>query len=524
MSGQASAAAAPAVPARPPRATFAVAALLLGSFLVGADTRLLSIGLPDLRGALHLGFDDGAWLGTIATAPQILLAPATVWLVTAFGLRRTLIVPCLIYAVISIIIPFARNDEAILILHLLRGMLLGILLPATIGIVIRYLPPRLWLLGIAIYVARLPITQSGGVGLEGFYAVHLGWQWLYWQDAIIAPLMALLLWIGAPPESVNRDLVERADWGGMLLLGGGMAMIYVALDQGNRLDWLSNGLIVSMLVGGGLMLLGFLVNEALVEHPWAHASVLTRNVALGEIFILVYILTSLSSSQLISGFLTSVAGLRPEQFGGMLLLWSVVPVLVMLVVAAKLLRRIDVRLVMLIGLLAFALASWFGTRLTHEWAADNFIPMALAQAVGHAFAFLGGIAVLLANADPARAIALAAYIQVVRLGGSEMAVSQMTTWLRIREQMHSNTLGQHVTIGSAETVQALAQYAGALTAHGGPAAAAVAELAAVVQREATVLSYIDGYWVTLLAVVPGLVALALMKRTPPGPLTAPVGK
>lgn len=517
MSGQ-------VLPAAPPvRLRFAVAALLLGSFLVGADTRLLSIGLPDLRGALHLGFDDGSWLNTTATAPQILLAPATVWLVTAFGLRRTLIVPCLAYAAISIVTPLARNGEAILVLHVLRGLLLGILLPATIGIVIRYLPPRLWLPGIAIYVARLPITQSGGVGLEGFYAEHLGWQWLYWQDAIVAPVMALLLWIGAPPEPVNRELVKTADWGGMLLLGGGMAMIYVGLDQGNRLDWFSNGMIASMLAGGGLMIAGFLVNEALVERPWAHASVLLRrNVALGVVFILVYILTSLSGSQLMTGFLTSVAGLRPEQFGGMLLLWSVLPVVALLVLAVWLLRRIDVRLVMLVGLLAFGLASWFGTRLTHEWAAENFIPMALAQAVGHAFAFLGGIALILSNADPARAVALAAYIQVVRLGGAEMAVSQMTTWLRIREQMHSNTLGQHVTIGGLDTAHALAQWAHALTSHGGPARAAVGELAAVVQREATVLSYIDAYWVTLLAVVPGFVALALMTRTPPGPFTAPV--
>lgn len=522
MSGHAVPAAAPSPPVR---LRFAVAALLLGSFLVGADTRLLSVGLPDLRGALHLGFDDGSWLNTIATAPQILLAPATVWLVTAFGLRRTLIVPCLAYAAISIATPLAQSGEAILALHFLRGVLLGILLPATIGIVIRYLPPRLWLPGIAIYVARLPITQSGAVGLEGFYIEHLGWQWLYWQDALVAPVMALLLWIGAPGEPVNRELVETADWGGMLLLGGGMAMVYVGLDQGNRLDWFSNGMIASMLVGGGLMIVGFMVNEALVRQPWAHASVLLkRNVALGVVFVLVYILTSLSGSLLMTGFLTSVAGLRPEQFGGMLLAWSVIPVTVMLVVAVHLLRRVDVRLVMLTGLLAFALASWFGTRLTHQWTAGNFIPMALAQSVGHAFGFLGGIVMVLSNADPARAVALAAYIQVVRLGGAEMAVSQMTTWLRIREQMHSNTLGQHVTAGGVETAHALAQWAGALTAHGGPARAAVGELAALVQREATVLAYIDAYWITLLAVVPGLVALALMKRTPPGPFTAPVGK
>ena len=38
-----------------------VAALLLASFVVGFDTRVFAVGLPDLRGAYSLGFDDPAY-------------------------------------------------------------------------------------------------------------------------------------------------------------------------------------------------------------------------------------------------------------------------------------------------------------------------------------------------------------------------------------------------------------------------------------------------------------------------------
>ena len=54
----------------------AVVAVLLGAFVVSFDTRLFAMGLPDLRGAFGLTFDEGAWLATISTAPQILIAPA----------------------------------------------------------------------------------------------------------------------------------------------------------------------------------------------------------------------------------------------------------------------------------------------------------------------------------------------------------------------------------------------------------------------------------------------------------------
>ena len=47
-----------------PQPLFAVGAVLLGSFLANFDSRLTTVGLPDLRGAFSLGFDEGAWLST----------------------------------------------------------------------------------------------------------------------------------------------------------------------------------------------------------------------------------------------------------------------------------------------------------------------------------------------------------------------------------------------------------------------------------------------------------------------------
>jgi DHA2 family multidrug resistance protein len=65
---------------------------------------------------------------------------------------------------------------------------------------------------------------------------HWGWQWLYWQGVVIAPLMGLMVYLGTPREPVNRELLRDAHWDGMLLLGTSVSMIYAGLDQGNRLD------------------------------------------------------------------------------------------------------------------------------------------------------------------------------------------------------------------------------------------------------------------------------------------------
>src|SRR6202790_2434991 len=134
---------------------FAVGAVLLGSFLANFDSRLTSVGLPDLRGAFSLSFDEGAWLSTASIGSQIFIAPAVAWLATAFGLRRVLGLPSLVFALVSLVTPLVRASPPLIALSIVHGMLLGTFVPATLMIVFRNLPIRWWLPAIAIYSIRV---------------------------------------------------------------------------------------------------------------------------------------------------------------------------------------------------------------------------------------------------------------------------------------------------------------------------------------------------------------------------------
>ena len=188
-----------------PQPLFAVGAVLLGSFLANFDSRLTSVGLPDLRGAFSLGFDEGAWLSTAGIGSQIFIAPAVAWLATVFGLRRVLGIPSLVYALVSLVIPFVHDYTTLIVLSIVHGMLLGTFVPATLMIIFRNLPIRWWLPAIAIYSIRVGFALDTSTSLVGFYVDHWGWQWLYWQGVVIAPLMGLMVYLGTPHEPVNRD-------------------------------------------------------------------------------------------------------------------------------------------------------------------------------------------------------------------------------------------------------------------------------------------------------------------------------
>jgi DHA2 family multidrug resistance protein len=496
-----------------------VAALLLASFVVGFDTRVFAVGLPDIRGAYSLGFDEASWLSTVANAPQILISSAVAWIATVFGVRRVMIPTTLVYACISLIIPMVHDGGALFALHAARALLLGVFIPATIMVIFRNLDMKYWLIGLSIYALRVPLSQNLGFVLVGIYDDYLGWQWAYWQDVIVTPIIALLLIIGAPKEEINSSLLKDADWGGMMLLGCSMTMIYVGLDQGNRLDWFNSGIVTSLLAGGTILFIGFLINESVVANPWAHASViLSRNIGIGYAIIIAFTFASSGASISIPGFLQSVVGLRPIAISELYIFGAVIPVFLFIAFAIFLLRRIDARLCIMMGLSAMALGSLWGSNLSITWAPFNFLPAVLLHTAGQSFAFFATVVYLIANSDPKRSTAVSAYIQVIRLGSVELALSLLNTWFRQREQYHSNILTGPISGSSSNLHGVLAKLETLFgTSHRG-SLEALSAVAADIHAQASVLAYADIFVLSFCSAIAGLALVACMGAMPFGPL------
>jgi DHA2 family multidrug resistance protein len=476
----------------------------MAAILTALDLRTASVGLPDLRGAFGLSFDEGSWLGTFATAPQVLVAPCVAWLVVVFGVKRVLIGPVIIYTVSSLLIPSIRNFEFLLALHAVRATMLGVFVGATIMTAFRNLDRKYWIVALAFYVVRVPFAQNLGLYTAGSFSQTIGWQWLYWQDALVAPAIGLLVWFGAKSTKTDRFLLERADWGGMAIMGVALAMLFVALDQGNRLDWFRSGFIISMLTGSTFLILVFLLHEHFVTEPWAHIWIFTRNVALGFLAVISFMVASLSSSLLTPNFLSAVAHLRPEQIGNFSAPYAILLLVLATIAAVILVRTVGPRVTLIVGFSCFALSSWLGTFLTSLWSLPEFNIIVILQTIAEEITFLAAVTTIFTNANPARATTITAYVQVMRLICPEIAATVMATWIRQREQLHSYLIGLHLTDA---------------TLHLDTAKRSLAAMASAVQREANVQAYIDGFWIAFYAAVVGLVVVSLMAPSPHHPLT-----
>jgi MFS transporter, DHA2 family, multidrug resistance protein len=502
-----------------------VAAVLVGAFIATLNTRITTFALADIRGAMGFGFDEGSWLTTVFSAGQMLVAPAAAWLSTVLGTRRFLLCSCVVFTLSSWLLPFSRDYDTVIALQFVRGLSVGTFIPATLGFILRSLAPRWCIWGLAAYSFRFVFSQNVAGSLEAWYSETGRWQWVFWQNAALTPIMAALIWFGMSRRPVDRDLLRRTDWGGIAFAGLGFGLIYAGLDQGNRLDWLNSGIVTGLLVGGGLLVAAFLVNESLVPHPLIHLRVAAqRNIWIAAVLISIYGFGSTATAFVLPDYLTRVQGLRALQIGDVLN-WIALPQFVLVPLAALSLRRVDARALLAVGFALIAVGSWMDTDLTHDWANGDFLPSQIVEAFGLALGLTALITFAVANIVPAQAAAIAATIQTARLFGIEIGNAFIQTFVRVREQIHSHFIGLHLVAGS-DTIdravgRASAPFADRPFGVEDTTAAALEAIGTLVRREAYVLAYIDSFWVIAWVLAASLLFIFLLRPPPLNPLTPP---
>jgi DHA2 family multidrug resistance protein len=513
----------PTVPSPPPPTSIpwlGLAAVLLGTCISTLNTRLSTLGLADIRGAVHAGFDEGAWISTAQTVAQMLITLVAIWLGAIYGTRKVLMEAAAAFAVISLLEPFSPNLQTLLLFQVLGGLASGFFIPLTLSFVLKNTPPKVWAYGIAIYALNLEVSLNISASLEGWYTDHLSWRWIFWQNIPFAVGMVACLFFGIRPEQPN-PVRPRADLFGFIYGGCGFALIYAALDQGNRLDWLNSPLVIGLLSGGLILLIAFFVHEWRCPYP-----VVDLRVVLGpplpRVLILISFLrlTILSTAFVIPQFLQTVRGFRALEVG-QTLIWIAAPQLLICFLAGFFLRRIDARLVATFGFMCICFACLTVAHgLTPEWGSDQFMPAALLQALGQSFALSGTIFFAVLHLRPQVALSFGAAIQVARLFGGELGQAFIGTFVRVRGQIASNHLGQHIQIGDGQVIQRLQAYGAATARAGDPGSAATrgaAVLNNVVHGLAITQGIIDAFVVIAAATAVTVILIITRKAAPPGP-------
>jgi DHA2 family multidrug resistance protein len=201
--------------------------VFLGAGTATLNSRLISVGLPDLRGALGLGFDEGSWIPTALNMAMMFSGVFVVFLAVRLGPRRILLPAAAIFTVASALLPFATNYWVIVVLVVIAGLSSGTFYSLTLTFVLTALPKRLIIFGIAAYAADIVFVSNFASALEGWYIDHLSWHWVFYNAVLFTPLMMICVYLGIPPRPIAGP---RPSWLGFVYFSLGFSLLYGALD------------------------------------------------------------------------------------------------------------------------------------------------------------------------------------------------------------------------------------------------------------------------------------------------------
>jgi MFS transporter, DHA2 family, multidrug resistance protein len=496
--------------------------VFLGAGIVTLNGRLISVALPDLRGALGLGVDEASWIPTAYNMALMFIGPFSVFLGGLLGPRRVLLFSAPIFILCSILLPFSPNLRVLLCLQVISGLASGTFYPLTLSYALRALPLRYVIYAIGVYSIDIVGATSVGTPLEAFYTEHLSWRWVFWQSALLTPLMMLCVYLAIPRQPERQGPKPAISWRGFLYGSLGLSLIYGALDQGERLDWLGSGVITGLLVTGVFLLGVTVVRRWLSPNPLVNPIfVANRNTAILAACLFSFRFVMLAIAFLLPAVLAVNQNYRPLQTGRVLL-WLTGPLVLTGLIAARLMRRFDNRLVLAAGFTVVATACLLNARLTSAWAGDNFFIPQLVTGFGLALAFTALVGSFVQNAfdsgalsSPSNVLTYSAFVHTVRLFGGEAGTALMQRLVSVREQFHSNMAGLHVDAGGWLTSERLGALAQALSPNSAGAEEAQARAALVlggqVRLQAYALAYGDGYAAIALVAALAVILIAFMK-------------
>ncbi|MGA3239713.1 MAG: MFS transporter [Bryobacteraceae bacterium] len=511
------------------RIVVGILAVLLGGLLSTLNGRLLSVELPDLRGALSLSVEQAAWVSTTFSMGLMFMGVFTVYFGALLGVRRILLAASGVYMAATFLLPFAASYTAMIALQAIAGLSAGTFYPLTLSFILTALPIRVAHWGLAAY----SLSILFGVNIASQTAAWLNeqhsWPWIFWLLSATSFVMLLCVWAGVPRTPLpkaNREI--HISWRGLLYWSAGLALLYGALDMGERVHWFDSPAFAASLAAAAFLLAASIFRRKQDPNPLLTLPFLRdRSTILLSGVLFAFRFFVLGTALIIPQFLAGVGGFRNEQVGPVLAITALLQFALAWIVAATL-RDLDVRILLALGFAVIGVTAYFCSRLDSGWSPATFVLPAVFFAVGESMAMLGLVAgtilqllstgAIAPSGKPERpfdALTFSSFFHTVRIIGGQVGSVLMLHVITERTKYHVAILGSQTEPfrpavgGFLRGVAGLDAAAGAAPAHA--AGFAGYSLGAAVQRQAATLAFADAFTVLSRGTVGVLLCIAFVR-------------
>jgi DHA2 family multidrug resistance protein len=296
----------------------------------------------------------------------------------------------------------------------------------------------------------------------------------------------------------------------------GFGCLQLALDLGEKEDWLDSDLIVGLFVLATVAVIGFVIREIKTPEPILDLTVFNdRNFTVGTLCIALVALGFNSSMLLLALYTQKILGYDAWN-SGIVLAPGGLGTMIALMISGRLVARMDQRLMLIGGCLLNAFASIQMTSLSLTMDYWSLAWPRFLQGFSAGFIFPPLQTLTLATIRLERLGNATAAYNVVRNVGGSVGVALATMLLVRRSQEHQSTLVSHVNVWDPDTARRLKEWTAHFTSQGADAFTASRRAMAMLYRttteQAQLMAYVDDFWLIAIVFLAVLPLIPFMKR------------
>jgi MFS transporter, DHA2 family, multidrug resistance protein len=483
---------------------------MLATLMQALDSTIANVALPYMQGTMAASQDEINWVLTSYIVTSAIMTAPTGFLTSRFGRTRLFIISITGFTFASVLCGMAQSLDQIVIFRILQGGFGAALVPLSQSVLYEIYPveKRGW--AMALWGMGVQVGPVLGPILGGWLTENYSWRWVFYVNVPFGILAAIGL-LTCMNETAHSKTV-KIDWIGFGALSLAIGAFQIMLDRGEQLDWLSSPEIITEACLAGLGLYLFVVQSALAPKPFLSPKLFTDvNFAVGLVFIFIVGLTVFATLALQAPYLQTLMN-YPVFTAGIVLAPRGVGTMLAMLLAGRLVGKIDVRLLIALGFILTAYSVYEMTQWTPDVSEWTIIRVGLAQGVGVGFVSVP-LSIVIFSTLPASLLTEATGIySLMRNLGSAIGISVTGALLQTYTQIN------HVSIAAGVTPFNRALQSGAAARFWSPETmSSAAALNQAVTRQATIIGYINDFKLMFLLSVIALPFVLVIRPTAQAP-------
>jgi DHA2 family multidrug resistance protein len=505
--------------ASPPLAVWiGFSAMVFGNFMAILDIQIVASAISEIQAGVSASRDEISWVQTAYLIAEVIAIPLCGFLGRALGTRLLFCASALLFSLSSLLCAFAWDIGSLILFRALQGFSGAAMIPTTMATLFLVFPRHLQPMAGAVVGTVSTLGPTLGPTLGGYVAEALGWRALFWINLVPGLLIAAIIWRTMKGVSTAEPaLLKRIDFPGLLGLALFLGAAEYVLEEGPANEWFASSEIwmwTLVSAAGGVLFFwrAFNVETPIVDlKPFA-----TPTFAVGVTLAFVLGLSIFSTIFLTPLFLGSVRGYNALQIGHTMFVQGAVMMLAGPIVGGFVRRLEDPRLFGAIGFLFVAAGCFTQASLTAQSA---FWELALPQAlrgIGLIMTFSAVMHPTLSALPPSLVHSGAGLFNTLRNLGGAFGIAALATLQTHAFALHRQELYSAVDRSNPHVQAMMAQMQAYLAQTGAadPERQALMQYAAMLDREALVMTFNDQF--LFLGVVVAASALAMYFMKPAG--------